>query len=135
MGSSSSYPQSRSQVHGTQSKRGQQLVHKLRSFSREENFYFIRRLNNPSSGEPVFASANDLLDHSMNALGVYRELHLRTHGCLGAGTQSGNYVRLYFGRIWTGFTKEFTPPRFAVPFVLLAEALHSNAHGSSHAFI
>src|SRR5258708_5434187 len=34
-----------------------------------------------------------------------------------------------------GLTQKFTPPRFAVPFFLLAEALHSNAHGSSPAFI
>ncbi len=70
----SPYSQSWSQMDGAKSKRSHQFLHVLGSFSREENFYFVGRLNNPSTGKPKFASANNLFDNSMDAFCVYSEL-------------------------------------------------------------
>ncbi len=122
-------------MHGTKSKRSQQLVHKLWSFGWEENLYLVGRFYNPSTSQPVFASTNDLFDHSMNVFSLYRELHLRTHGCLWVRPQSGNYVRLYFGRIRASLSQEFASPRLAVSLFFVAETLDSDTHGSSHALV
>jgi hypothetical protein len=50
-------------------------------------------------------------------------------------TQSGDYVWLYFRRIWAGFVQEFAPPCLAMSLFLVAETLHSDSNGSSRAFI
>ncbi len=77
------------QMNRTPRKRSHHSVHKFRSFRGKDNCYPVRRLNNPSAGEPIFASANDFSDYGMNTLDFNRELPLQARGRLGMGTQPG----------------------------------------------